>query len=151
MVQDSTSANPYQNFVPEMLTTEGLNGFQVAQLGDLTSTFLANYDVVILPHLTLTSAEATLFQNYVNAGGTLVGFRPDLQLASVFGVASLGTTLQEAWLKIDTTTPYAPVLGQRGDEVPWDGGPVFAQWRQRPGYPVQLHHIADHFAGSRHQ
>ena len=108
VVQDSTSANPYQNFVPELLTTEGLNGFQVAQLGDLTSTFLANYDVVILPHLTLTSAEATLFQNYVNAGGTLVGFRPDLQLASVFGVASLGTTLQEAWLKIDTTTPYAP-------------------------------------------
>src|ERR1700739_3221032 len=63
VVQDSTSANAYQNFVPEMLTTEGLNGFQVAQLGDLTSTFLANYDVVILPHLTLTSGEATLFQN----------------------------------------------------------------------------------------
>ena len=65
--------------------------------------------MVILPHLTLTSAQATLFVNYVNAGGTLVGFRPDLQLANVFGVASLGTTLPEAWLKMDTTTPYAPV------------------------------------------
>jgi len=110
VVQDSTSTDPYQNYIPELLTTEGLNGFQTAQLGDLTLTFLtpANYDVVILPHLTLTSAEVTLFQNYVNAGGTLVGFRPDLQLASVFGVSSLGTTLPEAWLKIDTTMPYAP-------------------------------------------
>jgi hypothetical protein len=110
VVQDSASADPYQNFVPELLTTEGLNGFQTAQLSDLTSTFLTSYDVVILPHLTLTASQVTLFQNYVSAGGTLVGFRPDLQLASVFGVASLGTTLQEAWLKIDTTTPYAPSL-----------------------------------------
>src|SRR6266700_5994005 len=85
VVQNSGSADPYQNFVPELLTTEGLNGFQVAQLPDLTAAFLANYDVVILPHLTLTSVQATLFQNYVNAGGTLVGFRPDLRLASVFG------------------------------------------------------------------
>lgn len=105
VVQNSSATDPYQNFVSELLTMEGLNGFQVAQLNDLTAGFLANYDVVILPHLALTSAQATLFQNYVNAGGTLVGFRPDLQLANVFGMASLGTTLQEAWLKIDTTTP----------------------------------------------
>ena len=109
-VQDSNSADPYQNFVPELLTTEGLNGFQTAQLPDLTAAFLANYDVVVLPHLTLTSAQATLFQNYVNAGGTLIGFRPDLQLANVFGVASLGTTLSEGWLKIDTTTAYGSGL-----------------------------------------
>ena len=110
VIQDSNSTDPYQGYVPELLTTEGLNGFQTAQLSDLTSTFLANYDVVILPHLTLTAAQATLLQNYVSAGGTLVGFRPDLKLAGVFGVASLGTTLSEAWLKIDTTTPYASAL-----------------------------------------
>jgi hypothetical protein len=110
VVQDGTSADPYQNFVPELLTTEGLNGFQTAQLGDLTASFLANYDVVVLPHLTLTAAQAALLQNYVSAGGTLVGFRPDLQLANVFGVSSLGTTLTEGWLKIDTTTNYGSGL-----------------------------------------
>jgi hypothetical protein len=110
VIQDSNSSDHYQGFVPELLTTEGLNGFQTAQLSDLTAAFLANYDVVILPHLTLTAAQATLLQNYVNAGGTLIGFRPDLKLASVFGVASLGTTLSEAWLKIDTTTAYATAL-----------------------------------------
>ena len=49
---------PVPEFVPELLTTEGLNGFQVAQLPELTPSFLANYDVVILPHLSLTTAQA---------------------------------------------------------------------------------------------
>jgi hypothetical protein len=111
VVQDASSTDPYQNYVPELLTTEGLNGFQVAQLPELTSAFLANYDVVVLPHLTLTSAQAAVFQNYVSAGGTLVGFRPDLQLANAFGVAPLGTTLNEAWFKMDTSTPSAAGLG----------------------------------------
>ena len=102
--------DPYQNFVPELLTTEGLNGFQTAQLSQLTAGFLSSYDVVILPHLTLTAAQATLFQNYVSAGGNLVGFRADQQLASVFGVNALGTTLTEAWLSINTGTPYGAGL-----------------------------------------
>jgi hypothetical protein len=110
VVQDSTSADPYQNFVPELLLTEGLNGFQTAQLPELTAAFLSNYDVVILPHLALTSTEAALFQNYVNVGGTLIAFRPDLQLASTFGVAPIGATLAEGWLKIDTTTAYSSAL-----------------------------------------
>jgi len=110
VVQNSASSDPYQNYVPELLTTEGLNGFQTAQLTELTAAFLSNYDLVVLPHLTLTAAQATLLQNYVNAGGTLVGFRPDVQLASVFGVAPLGSTLAEGWLKIDTSTPYGSGL-----------------------------------------
>src|SRR5262249_37123844 len=119
VVHSSTSTNTYQNFVPELLTTEGLNGFQSAELSDLTAAFLANYDVVVLPHLTLTSAQAALFQNYVSAGGTLIGFRPDLQLASVFGVASLGTTLNEAWLKINTNTAYS--ISLVGDSMRFHG------------------------------
>ena len=110
VVQDSTATDPYQNFVPELLTTEGLNGFQTAQLSTLTASFLSNYDVVVLPHLSLTTAEAALFGNYVNAGGTLIGFRPDQQLATVFGVNVQGATVPEAWLKINTTMPYGAGL-----------------------------------------
>lgn len=110
VVQDNGSTDPYQNFVPELLRTEGINNFQTAQLGDLTQAFLANYDVVILPHLALTAGQAGMFSNYVNAGGTLAGFRPDLQLADVFGVAPLGGSLSEAWLKIDTSTAYGAGL-----------------------------------------
>ena len=137
VVQDSTSANPYQNFVPELLTTEGLNGFQTAQLTDLTSTFLTNYDVVILPHLTLTAAEATLFQNYVNAGGTLVGFRPDLATGQCIRRGSSGDDAAGSVAEDGHHHCLCALLRQRGDEVSRDGRPVFAQRRQRPGYPVQ--------------
>src|SRR5215468_9365715 len=65
VVQDSGSSDPYQNFVPELLLTEGLNGFQTAQLSQLNQGFLNNYETVILPHLALSSSQATLFQNYV--------------------------------------------------------------------------------------
>jgi Domain of unknown function (DUF4082) len=110
VVQDGSSTDPYQNFVPELLTTEGLNGFQTAQLPDLTASFLANYDVVVLPHLSVTSAEATLLQNFVSGGGILVGFRPDTQLAAVFGVTSQSSTLTEGWLQINTGTVYGSGL-----------------------------------------
>ena len=143
VVQSSASADPYQNFVPELLTTEGLNGFQVAQLPELTAAFLTNYDAVILPHLTLTAAQATLFQNYVNAGGTLVGFRPDLQLANVFGVASLGTTLAEGWLKIDTSTAYGSALDSQtmkfhgtADRYSLNGASALASLYSDPNSPT---------------
>lgn len=101
LIQDSSSSDPCQAFVPELLAAEGLNEFQTAQLSQVTSSFLSNYDVVILPHVALSGSQAALFQNYVNSGGILAGFRPDLQLAGVFGVASQSATLQEGWLRIN--------------------------------------------------
>src|SRR5579871_2584650 len=98
LVQNSGSSDPYQNFIPELLATEGLNEFQSAQLSDLTASFLSNYEAVILPHFTLTASQASMFQNYVSNGGILVAFRPDPQLAAVFGVTSASGTLSEAWL-----------------------------------------------------
>src|SRR3990172_6139347 len=110
VVEDFYSTDKYLDYVPELLRTEGLNGLNFAQLSELTAAFLSNYDAIVLPHVTLTTAQATMFQNYVNAGGTLVAFRPDLKLANVFGVTSLGTTLAEGWLKINTATPYTTAL-----------------------------------------
>src|SRR5436309_7425838 len=40
VIQDADSADTYQKFVPELLLTEGLNGFQTAQLAQLNSGFL---------------------------------------------------------------------------------------------------------------
>ena len=105
IAKDSTAQDRYQFFVPELLVTEGLNGFQVAQLTDITASFLQHYDTVILPHFTLNSGQVALLQDYVNAGGTLIGFRPDAQLAAVFGVSPLGSAIPEAWLQIQPGTP----------------------------------------------
>lgn len=106
IVQDAGAADRYQYFVPELLTTEGINSFQIAQLSELTSAFLARYDTVVLPHLPLSPTQATLFQAYVNAGGSLIGFRPDAQLASVFGVTPLNAILPEAWVQINPGTAH---------------------------------------------
>jgi hypothetical protein len=88
IVQNSASSDRFQNFVSELLSTEGLNGFQTQQISNLTAGFLSNYDVVILPHLSLLAAHATVFHHYVSASGTLVGFRSDVQMTAVFGVVS---------------------------------------------------------------
>src|SRR6185437_6328632 len=113
IVQDDSSPDPYQNFVPELLATEGLNEFETAQLHGLTQSFLSHYDVVILPHLALTNAEAILFERYVATGGVLIGFRPDTRLADTFGVHFLGRDLSEGWLKIDTGTPSGAALDEK--------------------------------------
>ena len=42
---------------------------------------LAGYDVVILGEMPLTSAQVTMFTNWVNGGGNLIAMRPDKQLA----------------------------------------------------------------------
>lgn len=104
LIQDNAAPDRYQFFVPELLRTEGLNGFQVAQLTEVTAPFLSHYAAVILPHLPLNPAQASLLQGYVESGGTLIGFRPDAQLAAVFGVSPLGSVLPEAWLQISTCT-----------------------------------------------
>ena len=77
VVNDSASSDPYQYFVPELLSTEGVNEFQVAQLADLSSSYLTNFDVVLLPHVSLTAAQVSMLQGYVTGGGLLIGLRAD--------------------------------------------------------------------------
>ena len=90
VVTDSTDSsnalNFGQYFVSEILRTEGLLEFSESALTDLDSTCIASHDVVILPSLVLTSGQATLFSDYVDGGGFLIGLRPDHQLASTFNV-----------------------------------------------------------------
>jgi hypothetical protein len=112
IVQNRGSTDPYQFFVSELLLTEGLNEFQTAQLSQLTSQFLSSYEAVILPHFPLTSDQAALFQNYVSGGGTLIAFRPDAQLASLFGVVTGTGTLSESWLRVNSTSYTSALAGQ---------------------------------------
>jgi hypothetical protein len=89
-----------------MLTTEGLNEFQVADLHSLTQPLLMRRAIVILPRLNLSPAQADLLRQYVKTGGVLIAFRPDSKLADVFGVRKLPYSLREAWLRIDSQSPF---------------------------------------------
>lgn len=99
-----TSSATFSSYYAEILRTEGLNGFTVAPLASVDSTVLANYDVAILSRTTLNAAQATMFSDWVNAGGNLIAMRPNSQLAGLLGITPLGTTLSEGYMAVNAAT-----------------------------------------------
>ena len=111
----TSSTSTFSNYYAEILRTEGLNEFAVADVSTLTSTLLASYDVVIVAQMTVPSAQVTLITNWVNAGGNLIVMAPDSSLASVLGITPSGTTLAGGYLQVDTSA--APGNGIVGDTM----------------------------------
>ena len=81
----SSALNPFSRYYGEILSAEGLNEYLVTDISNVTSTTLANYDVVILSDMSLTSAQVTMLTNWVNGGGKLIAMHPDKQLAGLLG------------------------------------------------------------------
>ena len=111
----TSSTSTFSNYYAEILRTEGLNEFAVADVSTLTSTVLAAYDVVIVAQMTVPSTQATLLTSWVNAGGNLIVMAPDSSLAGVLGITPSGTTLASGYLQVDTTA--APGNGIVGDTM----------------------------------
>jgi hypothetical protein len=111
--------NPFTTYYTEILTAEGLKYYNTIPLGQVNATVLDDYDVVILGQVALTDAQATLFSDWVTAGGKLIAMRPDKKLASLLGLTDASATLSEAYLKIDTTA--GPGLGIAGDTIQYHG------------------------------
>ena len=103
LVIDSASS-AFGKYYAEILRNEGFNAFAVADITTVTPTTLAAYDVVILAGMPLSATQATMFSNWVNAGGNLIAMRPDSDLAGLLGISSTGSTLSEGYLLVDTST-----------------------------------------------
>jgi hypothetical protein len=91
-------------YTGEILRAEGFNESQVESpsASGLTVSYLNQFDLVILTETKLSSAQAELFSNYVHGGGNLIAFRPDKQLASVFGISDAGSKkIAEGYIKIE--------------------------------------------------
>ena len=73
----TSSTSTFSTYYAEILRTEGLNEFALADVSTLTSSLLASYDVVIVPQMTVPSTQATLLTNWVNGGGNLIVMAPD--------------------------------------------------------------------------
>jgi hypothetical protein len=109
----TNAANPFSQYYAEVLLTEGLNEFALMDLGAVSSAALSTYDVVILGQATLSSAQVTIFSNWVNGGGSLIAMRPDAQLASLLGVTAAGSSLSEGYLLVNTASgPGAGIVGE---------------------------------------
>jgi len=99
----TTASAPVGKYYAEILRTEGFNEFAMADISTINATTLSAYDAVILAQMTLTTAQATMFSDWVTAGGNLIAMRPSAQLAALLGITATGTTLANAYLQVDTS------------------------------------------------
>jgi hypothetical protein len=97
------SGDPFGRYDAENLRAEGLNEFAVTDKANLNATTLGAYQVVVLAHTTSLSAEqVTTLNDWVQGGGNLVAMRPDKQLAGLLGLADVGGTVANGYVKVDT-------------------------------------------------
>lgn len=101
----SSTSNNFSRYPVEILRAQGYNGFVAMDIAEVTPSIIAGYDVVLLGHFSLTGQQITMLTDWVNAGGTLIAFRPDAGLASLLGISPTGNTLKEGYLLVDNTKP----------------------------------------------
>ncbi len=99
VVNGSYSTNPFGKYLGEILRAEGLNSFVIQELTQVNITELPNYPLTILAETTLSSAQATMFTNYVNGGGRLIAMRPDTQIKGLFGLGTKVSTVSDRYVK----------------------------------------------------
>jgi uncharacterized protein YjdB len=108
----SSAANPVTRYLAEILRAEGMNEFLATDISRVTATTLAAYDVVLLGDFALTSAQVSMFSNWVNSGGNLIAMRPDRQLSTLLGLADAGATVADGYLRISQTGPGFGIVNQ---------------------------------------
>lgn len=109
----TSSSATYGKYYAEILRTEGLNEFAVADIGSVTATTLSAYDVAILAPAALTAAQVSMLTTWVTGGGNLIAMKPDSQLAGLLGVNAPTGTLANSDVRVDTSTSVGSgIVGQ---------------------------------------
>ncbi len=110
----SSSGNPFSRYYAEILRAEGLNAFYVMDMSSVNATVLNSYDVVLLGEMGVDASQVTMLTNWVNAGGTLVTFKPHSSLLPLLGLTSAGgSTLADRYLLVNTASgPGVGIVNQ---------------------------------------
>jgi hypothetical protein len=108
-------ADPFGSYYAEILAAEGLNAFEVRDVGQLSSATLSGYSVVILAQSSLSAAQADALSAWVHGGGNLIAMRPGAALAGLLGLGSDGGDLDNGYMRIDTA--WGPGAGITGDTM----------------------------------
>lgn len=115
----TSAENPFSTYYAEILQNEGLNSFNVSDVGNLSSQLLTEHDLVLLGEVTLSAAQVTMLTDWVMAGGNLIAMRPDKQLSTLLGLTDAGTVLADAYLLADTSR--SPGNGIIGETIQYHG------------------------------
>ncbi len=109
----SKSTHPFSRYPVEILRAEGLNEFAAMDIAAVTPAIINTYDVVILGEIPVSGANVTMLTDWVNAGGTLIAFKPDAQLASLLGISPAAGSLADKYLLFNTAGgPGAGLVNQ---------------------------------------
>ncbi len=109
----TSSTNGFSKYPIEILRAEGWNAFQSMDIASVTTDELNKYDIVIVGDIPLTAQKVSLLTAWVNAGGTLIAFHPDHQLANLLGLVPAGGTISEKFIKVNTNSgPGVGIVGQ---------------------------------------
>jgi FlgD Ig-like domain len=92
----TSGADGFSRYLPEILRGEGLNEFDVADVGSLSPGLLAGRGVVVLGSTPLSADQAATLTAWVQAGGNLVAIKPSTVLAPLLGLASAGGAVSNA-------------------------------------------------------
>ena len=114
MLLVTSAARPFSSYGGEILKAEGLAAYTSLDVSLLSPVVLSGFDEVVLGDAALTAAQVTMLSDWVTAGGNLIALRPDKKLAGLLGLADLGATLANGYLKISTATgtPGAGIVSQ---------------------------------------
>jgi hypothetical protein len=91
----TSNVDSFGSYLPEILRGEGLNEFDVADIGSVDPQTLATHQVVVLGHTSLSDGQVAMLGAWVQGGGNLVAMRPDKKLAGLLGLADAGGTRDE--------------------------------------------------------
>jgi hypothetical protein len=115
----TSSANPYSEYLAEIMRAEGFNEFSTIDVGSLSATVLAPLDVVVVGEVALTAAQASTLTTWVNAGGNLIAMRPDSDLNTLLGIIPATGTVTNGYTRINTAT--TPGAGITADTMQFHG------------------------------
>ncbi|MEN3279905.1 MAG: hypothetical protein V7607_1045 [Solirubrobacteraceae bacterium] len=116
----TSGSDPFGSYYTEILRNEGFDDFATADVTSLSASALNSHDTVILAAPSVTDAQVSLLTSWVQSGGNLIAMRPDPKLAPLLGLSAPSGILNEANLKIDTTS--APGAGITGSVLQYHGG-----------------------------
>jgi hypothetical protein len=79
LIINNSAAQKSGAHLGETLRAEGLNAFDRTELGGVTASQLAQYDLAIPAQTSLSGSQASMLTCYVSAGEALLAMRPDSQ------------------------------------------------------------------------
>ena len=97
----------FGTYTEEILKTEGFRGIDIDSLNSekISVSYLSKYDLVILTESKIGQNKERIVREFVEKGGNLIAFRPDPELAGLFGIIPNQGILSEGYIRIDSKTP----------------------------------------------